>query len=390
MFTLASYQVGFKYGQDFPAHVSWAKALAENGVIYLPHFTYQQLVVIFRALLPIGSTELISHGLSDWLAIRSYKIAGLLVVAIFYALTAVILYWRFKTTFQSIGSKVSARLSFLSTMVMMLVAPINLLTIGEHRLYLGYIGINVYHNPTVIMLKPMAILLFWLLLDRAMGVTNRPHTIWLAALTIFSTLTKPSFSMCLLPVLFVWMLYRRWKKLSCQHKPVVFGFMLPAVLVLIYQYWIGFAESGSTRIILAPLLEMKYYAPSLLGWMFLLSFLFPLVVLILQFRRVVQDQWLLLAWGVFIVGAGMTYLLAEEGGREYNLNFSWSAQVGLFILFIQSAMFLIRNWNSKEINGIQSIPTWQKILVGITLGLHLTSGIIWYLAEVLQPHQWWF
>jgi hypothetical protein len=125
-------------------------------------------------------------------------------------------------------------------------------------------------------------------------------------------------------------------------------------------------------------------------WVDVLTLLIPFGCADLTIPPVVQDQWLLLAWGVFIVGAGMTYLLAEEGGREYNLNFSWSAQVGLFILFVQSAMFLIRNWNSKEINGIQSIPTWQKILVGITLGLHLTSGIIWYLAEVLQPHQWWF
>jgi hypothetical protein len=61
MFTIASYQVGFKYGQ-IPSPRQLGKALAENGVIYLPT-SLQQLVVIFRAFF-IGATELISHGLS--------------------------------------------------------------------------------------------------------------------------------------------------------------------------------------------------------------------------------------------------------------------------------------------------------------------------------------
>jgi hypothetical protein len=164
IFTFASYRVGIFYGQDIPAHLSWAKQLAEQGVTYLPHFTYQQMVVIVRALLPFSAAELIQKGLSAWLAERSYKIAGLLVLAIFYGLTAILIQRRLYSTLQTIKSKHSGALSILFTLVLMLVAPINLLTISQHRLYLGYIGINVYHNPTVIMLKPMALVIFWLIL----------------------------------------------------------------------------------------------------------------------------------------------------------------------------------------------------------------------------------
>ena len=102
--------------------------LAEEGVIYLPHYTYQQLVVILRVLLPIGATELIHQGLSTWLAARSYKIAGLLVAMIFYALLAVILYRRFITAYEANGSKFSRGLAFITALGLMLVAPINLLT----------------------------------------------------------------------------------------------------------------------------------------------------------------------------------------------------------------------------------------------------------------------
>lgn len=389
IFGLASYSVGIKFGQDFPAHLRWAKQLAENGVVNLDHYTYQQMVVILRALIPFSAADLIHKGLSAWLANRSYKIAGLLVVMIFYALLAVILYQRFARAFSSKESKHPRGWAFFTSLGIMLLAPINLFTIAQHRLYLGYIGINVFHNPTIILLKPLAVLLFWGLIDRALKVSESPHTIWLIVLTVISTLTKPNFSLCLLPVITVWLTIRTLKKQPTQIRPVTIGFILPAILVLAYQYWYGFVESQGSHVIIAPLAEMRYYTPTGLEWMFLLSFLFPLVVLILQFRKAVHDQYLLLAWGVFLVGAASTYLLAEVGNRANNLNFEWGAQVGLFLLFIQSLLFLISNWKLKAVDGRPAVVTWQKMIIVGVLGLHVISGIIWYFAEVLQPHQWW-
>ncbi len=390
MFTYASYRVGIVYKQDILAHLTWAQQLAEQGVIYLPHFTFQQLVVIVRALLPLSAAELIQKGLSAWLAARSYKIAGLLVLAFFYGLTAILIQRRLSTALRSAGSQHVGVLSILFTLVLMLVAPINLLTISQHRLYLGYIGINVFHNPTVIMLKPMALLIFWLLLD---WVTKTPKPMYvggLAALTIYSTFTKPNFTICLLPVLCLWLVYRWWKKQPVRLTAPLLGFILPSVLVLGYQYWFAYVNTAvATHIVLAPLVEMEYYAPSGLGWMFLLSFIFPLAVLILQFRRAVHDEALLVAWGIFLAGAAMTYLLAEQGGREYNLNFEWGAQVGLFILFIQSVIFTIKNWKLTDSVGRHLIPSGSKIAIAAFLTLHFVSGIIWYLAEIIQPLQWW-
>jgi hypothetical protein len=389
IFTFASYRVGIFYGQDIPAHLSWAKQLAEQGVTYLPHFTYQQMVVIVRALLPFSAAELIQKGLSAWLAERSYKIAGLLVLAIFYGLTAILIQRRLYSTLQTIKSKHSGALSILFTLVLMLVAPINLLTISQHRLYLGYIGINVYHNPTVIMLKPMALVIFWLILGWISTTPKPAYIFGLAFLTVYSTFTKPNFTICLLPVVCMWLIYRRWKKQPLRLSAPLMGFILPAIVVLGYQYWFAYLESGATHIVFAPLLEMKYYAPHGLGWMFILSFLFPLAVLIMQFHRAIRDEALLLAWGVFLVGSATTYLLAEQGARQYNLNFEWGAQVGLFILFIQTTLFSIKNWKLPGTDGKQLIPLGQKIVIEFILSLHFMCGVIWYLAEVLQPHLWW-
>jgi hypothetical protein len=389
-FTLASYQVGFVYGQDFPAHIRWAQRLAENGLVYLPHYSYQQLIVILRALLPIGSADLLRDGLSTWLAARSYKIAGLLVVAIFYALTAYILQRRLANNIRSAQGKNAEILSALLTLSLMLVTPITLLTLADHRLYLGYIGINVYHNPTVTMLKPLALLLFWAVTDRLVGENPPLNILWLGGLTIFSTLTKPNFSLGLLPALILLILYRWLQKNRGHWIYLGFGFILPALLVLGYQYWYGYISSDATRVVFAPLREMHFYAPVGLGWMFLFSILFPLCVLIFRFRQVIRDQRLLLVWGAFLISSAMTYLLAEEGGREYNLNFQWGAQVSLFIIFIQSVLLLINQWKLKGAGGKPMLPTWQKHLLGFTFGLHVLSGVLWYLAEVIQPHQWWY
>ena len=389
-FTLATYQIGFVYGQDFPAHLRWAQRLAEDGRVYLPHYTYQQLVVIVRALLPFNAANLFQEGLATWLAERSYKIAGLLVIAIFYALTALILQPRLARAVRSIHAHKAELISVLLTLSLMLVTPITLFTLADHRLYLGYIGINVYHNPTVTMLKPLALWLFWAVVACLDGETPRLNIFLLAAITIFSTLTKPNFSLALLPALMSLMIFRWRKKQPAHWLYLGSGFILPAVLVLAYQYWYGYSAADTTQVVLAPLKEMHFYAPSGLGWMFLLSIVFPLSVLILRFRQVLRDQGLLIAWGAFLVSAAMTYLLAEEGGREYNLNFQWGAQVSLFVIFIQSLLLLIRQWKSPPLDAQPHLPRWQKIFLSVTYGLHLISGIIWYLAEVLQPRQWWF
>lgn len=390
-FSLATYQVGFVYGQDFPAHLSWARQLAENGRVYLPHYTYQQLIVIVRALLPFNAANLFQDGLATWLAERSYKIAGLLVIAIFYGLTALILQSRLVSALRAIHSKKAELISVLLTLSLMLVAPITLFTLSDHRLYLGYIGINVYHNPTITMLKPLALWLFWAVIACLDGEHPRLNILLLVLLTVSSTLTKPNYSLALLPVFVPLIIFRWIKKKPTQWFYLGFGFILPAVLVLAYQYWYGYYSADVSRVVFAPLREMRYYAPTGLGWMFLLSILFPLSVLILRFRQVLKnDQGLLIAWGAFLVSAGMTYLLAEEGGRAYSLNFQWGAQVSLFVIFVHSVLLLIHLWKPAPTETHPQLPRWQKVFLAVLFGLHLISGIIWYLAEVLQPRQWWY
>jgi hypothetical protein len=73
---------------------------------------------------------------------------------------------------------------------------------------------------------------------------------------------------------------------------------------------------------------------------FALSVLFPVVCYIAWGGQARRRFRLNLAWLTFAVGLGFTYLLAETQ-RTAHGNFLWSAQLALFVLFVESALCAI-------------------------------------------------
>jgi hypothetical protein len=93
---------------------------------------------------------------------------------------------------------------------------------------------------------------------------------------------------------------------------------------------------------------------------------------------------LLLASLVFLFGATYGYLLAEEGVRFTHGNFVWSAQIGLFILFVYTVLFLIKQspFDDRMDPG-QSPRSIQKFWISVGLyGVHLIGGIVWYVNHL--------
>ncbi len=88
----------------------------------------------------------------------------------------------------------------------------------------------------------------------------------------------------------------------------------------------------------------------------------------------------MLAWILFAVGAGIAYLLAESGPRMAHGNMVWSAQIAVFILFVQSAAHL-----STYFGGVLTTPArgerWRATASLGCLLLHTAFGIALYFAE---------
>ena len=79
-----------------------------------------------------------------------------------------------------------------------------------------------------------------------------------------------------------------------------------------------------------------------LGTKFVLSLLFPVGVYVLYFREARTSLRLNLSWLAFLVGASFTYLVAEKK-RVLDGNFTWGAQVALFVLFVESVALVVRS-----------------------------------------------
>jgi hypothetical protein len=163
--------------------------------------------------------------------------------------------------------------------------------------------------------------------------------------------------------------------------------IIPMIVLLLIDYVAQYfgADGSNTRIIFAPLKSVSIYEASRL-WLlikFMLSILFPMFVYVLYRRQAIRDTALNLGWLVFLAGAGQMYLFAESGDRLKDGNFWWSAEIGLFMLFIVSTLFWIRHFRDQ--------PRWRGwVCLGI-FALHLISGLIFYAIKLNEPAMftWW-
>ncbi len=358
---------------DSPTYLRVAQHLVEtHQLIIMSHFLYPLMVGVIKVLFHLD-----------------YWLAGAVIVVLFEVFLALVLYVFVRIAIKKPVSLGASLWSMVVALSLLLAAHIPLLAFWDRHLYFGYIGINVYHNATMAVLKPLALLLFY---AGAQVYLSRSKSVILilacAVLTVMTASAKPSFIVDLLPVLGLFTLYRMIKKQWINWPLLVFGIGLPMVLSLGWQYWFTYmpsnnAAEGDWRVIVAPFAVYRAWS----DWLFVkffLSVLFPLGVFLLYLPKVLKDMELLLAWLVFLFGATYGYLLAEEGVRFAHGNFVWSAQIGLFILFVYTVLFLIKRspFNDQKDPG-QTPRSVRKFWISVGLyGIHLIGGIVWYVNHL--------
>ena len=365
---------------DFFGYYALADTFFRTGTTSQPHFIYIILLNAVRSLIPFNVFSFISPTFGSYLFVHAYPIAAFIVVMAAYLFLGYVLYNHLR--------KAEIPWSLWITLVLMLVAPINLFTLPQHDLYLGYIGITVFHNPPMILLRPVALLLFWGLTGGLISKeTKFKDYVEIFILAALSVLIKPSYAICLLPASAIFVVILAIKRSKPNLKLYFISFVLPTVLVLLYQFFYHYGEAGN-GIAFDPLRAMLLYTPSalLLGFMFLMSIAFPLLNLILNFKDVKQENNLIFAWITFIVAALFTYLLTETGALSGDQNFEWSGEIALFVLFVETTIFVLKKY-PLVFTKIKLMV--KKLALYFVLALHLLGGIAWYLGELLQRKLWW-
>lgn len=269
----------------------------------------------------------------------------------------------------------------LVTFGIIIAAPLFFFVFKDQHFYFGYIGLALYHNPTIILLRPFALILWLLTLN---NFFRDKLIVWetvfgLVALIVV-TIIKPSYTLCIFPgmgIVFLWQLFKR-RKINWWYAIIVF--FVPALLVLGRQYFVYFQNQvgGDSKIIFAPFKVISWMSDYILP-KYILSILFPLTVSLIFFKKVLHDRAMVIAWLIFGIGTIYGYLLAQTGSAQYEGNFLWSTQITLFILFFQSIIFFLAQDVSKNRLRLTSIAIWS------VLAVQVVCGIIYYVHCFIDP-----
>jgi hypothetical protein len=347
---------------DYREHIRFAVETVENKIPAQPHFFYHLLIVIVQLIPGVN-----------------YSLSSMLVVTTFFSASSIFIYFYIRPATGQVNSVKNSIISLLISISLLIVTPIFIFTLFNNNLYRGYIGISTYHNPTINLLKTFAILVFLYTMNVFREKRIRGETVTLVILIIFSTLTKPNYTIALLPAIAVFVVYRIIKKRFVKWKMLIFGIGIPSVIVLGWQYFFYFGQDIQSNIIFSPFQVYLLRGKGTLGILanFILSIAFPLCVYVLDYHKARRNFSLNFSWLVFLFGSFYSYFLAQ-GGKELGAgNFFWSAQIALFILFLVSAKHFIDN----NRNFISSASPKRLINVVFTLsifGLHLFCGIYFY------------
>jgi hypothetical protein len=358
---------------DFSVHIALAEQLLASHSLSAPHFLFQLLLLAVHAVVPL-----------------SMENAATVTMLLVYAATAAVIARFF------IPRQIPPLACGALTASLLLAGQIYLLAPLDGHLYFGYLGINVYHNPTITLLRPLALVSFTYALAALSAPDHGPHRSWIACALVSTAaaLTKPNLTICLLPALGLLLLWRLRRRERPQWQLLLLGFFLPALIILPLQFLLTYSGNqlegvyaGKSEVVLAPLAFMGARS-SWLGVKFFLSALFPFTVLITHGRSALKDPGMQLAWLLFLIGAGYTYLLAEAGPRLLHGNFSWSGQISLFILFCQSTRFLLQR-ETPPAGRARGREQRLRLLCFGALALHLLAGAGFYLAEFIDTERFW-
>lgn len=346
-------KIAFHDISDYPTYIDNAKDIIDNPKYWSEVSSNPGWVMMVLAI-------------RNFLSIQVWK-AALIAQMANQALLALVLFFLAK----DILPERNRWIPIVLPLGIMLSAPVFLLALSDQRFYLGYLGINSYHNPTIFSLKPYAIITLFIsafALERKKISTFQAIICFLAVL--FSTLVKPSFIICLLPAIGIFFIWNIMRRNAFDWKVILFCIFLPSIFVLAYEY-LSTYTGGDVGIKLIPLVVMKNSSDFLLI-KFLLSIWFPLAVLITYWKKAAEYFPLKLSWLVFFFGASYSYLLAESGWRIFHGNFTWSGEICMFVLFAVSTLFFF-----GQKNRTASIRKWVIIL---TFGFfpHILCGLIYY------------
>ena len=253
--------------------------------------------------------------------------------------------------------------------------------------YLGQLTPNPWHNPTTFIVRPLAIISFFLYLSmlkkRAAwdSEINREknrreecrYFIIFSMLLLVSAICKPNWYQVFVPALFLFcivdlILTKGKSFLFC----VKTGFaVLPVCVWAMIQFWMSFGLHEGGGMYAAWLKVWTGYSPHIWGSI-LLSLAFPVYVFILCYKEIFRKKEMLLCLILQGSSMGQFAILCQTARGGGTGDFVWGCYLSVFIMFMVAIMTLC---DYRKQNG----KNWKYYLGLGIFGLHVFLGGLYFI-----------
>jgi len=352
LFIRQAYRFYGRYVSDFMAHFRFT-SLFFSGKMYLPH---PGIHTICYYISKITSLPL------------QYSFS--IVLALFATASAFIIYLILLRSLKGYYSP-----AFLTTMtgVLMVVSPVYA-PFFNPWIYLMQGSPNVWHNPTLIAVKPFAFLSFLLMISFCNHTEYQKkikYYFLISFIFLLSLWMKPNFVMSFFPAVAVWLLIKYPKRWDLYLKASIL--FLPSIVYLGYQYVNTFPLSNTKGIIIDFLGVWRLYSRNPYISLFLAT-AFPCLLILFRFKSVMNNPFFCVS-SINLVIAVLQFMFFAESGKTYShANFAWGYMIALQLMFIFAAIEYLKWLATGNKRGTDFIKIG---VVTAAFGLHLFSGILY-------------
>lgn len=364
-----------KWATDLPAHAYAAQIMLEEGKLFSGNFLMYFLVNLFTLF--IGA---------------KYPMRAILVLLISTANTAkyVIVRNAFR---EHLSPKYSAWAS--ASLLLVYIIPIiylaNLIGISfgdePNNMYLGYYVPNVWHNSTYLCMMPFAIATYQLSVKQFHEYLNERN--WQIAIVLaISVLIKPSFFFiyiiaypCMICLQYRFTI-RFWESIW----PIGVGIAILAYeYISIYIYGtidIYESEENSKVVIdILSVLSSSFWNVEKVIYI-LISLSFPLLFLLLEYRRVIHDKEFWFVAIMLFTAIGISLCCKEIGPRASHGNFGWQVIAAMWFVY-----YYILRVLTKTSEGERQLRYGIRIkLLSYIYCTHVIFGVIYVVRFIITQN----
>ena len=257
---------------------------------------------------------------------------------------------------------------FLITFIALAIGPFFNIDFSP-RIYLGTGSPSVWHNVTLLAVKPFALLSVFFTIK--FFASNRINYFILALIvTLISIFAKPNYIIIFLPSLVVYMFMKRY--FNKRQLEFAFIIILLSVAALVYQFTNEFGEGGKSSVIFDFLGVWSLYTSSV-ATSIALALGLPFLITLFNYQSVKKNEYVKFTWLLVFFSLILFSCFAEEGRNYTHANFSWSWNISLSLIYVFTIIEYFRQYFNMP--GIFRYSLLAMILYQVYVGWYFLIGI---------------